>query len=88
MEANYPYAIKTAGASITREALDQWERSNVGAGPMRVDQSGVAGPGYLPILSGPGSYGNIWFSQEDDHENQTNLPNLFSSSQGLTQVCQ
>ena len=55
---------------------------------MRVDQSGVAGPGYLPILSGPGSYGNIWFSQEDDHENQTNLPNLFSSRQGLTQVCQ
>ena len=32
---------KTAGASITREALDQWERSNVGAGPMRVDQPGL-----------------------------------------------
>ena len=36
---------KTAGASITREALDQWERSNVGARPMRVDQS-VVGCGY------------------------------------------
>ena len=31
---------KIAGASISREALDQWERSNVGPRPMRVDQSG------------------------------------------------
>ena len=38
---------KTAGASVSREALVQWERSNVGARPMRVDQAVLSLSGYL-----------------------------------------
>ena len=57
---------KTAGASITREVLDQWERSNLGAGPMREDQSDLNPPTHWPeytvyceVVSLPVPWANI-----------------------------
>ena len=43
---------KTAGASNIREAIDQLELSNVGARPMRVDQSEQILPVLGEVLAG------------------------------------